>query len=285
MSHPTTDDVRLGAAAEGSIAPSQAHHAQFADTKAKVLEGAFHRPTPSPVVSGCIDGRCGGQSRASSAGGTISLMVAADLTRGGADERVATADMLRQTIERLHDRHLPIGDHDDDHTAGEKTGCGANDNLAKIYRVIAEKGDSIRDLARRLGFGELVADDAVCRAIEQAAARRSTFSTPADLTRVLLDTPDAVVDTLHGEHNEAMIVINRRPDTTLDHQAMADAIGSEEFEAFDVDAWAFEDSARAVADDPDDSAEVSAKTTALLYYNLATALALCGPEMPIVTLR
>ncbi len=280
---PPEELVRLGGAAEGMVQPDEWQLNRLNEVQPRLLDGEFHQNLTDTVASSCIDGRCGGQSRASSAGGTISLMVATDLTQAKSDR--ATADLLGETIDRLHGRHLPIGDHGDDHASGEKTGCGANDNLSKIYKVMATKGTAIRDLARQIGFAELVLDDEVCQSIEQASASRTEFSSPAELTKVLLNTPDATVDTLHGDHNEAMIVINTQKDTTLDHQLMADELGGEDFEAFDVDAWAFEASARAVADDPEDEAEVKAKMTALLYYNLATALTLCGPDMPVVVYR
>ncbi|PID99431.1 hypothetical protein CSA80_01570 [Candidatus Saccharibacteria bacterium] len=279
-------EVNLGDSAEGLIQPNDDQAARFPEIKGRILSGDFHEPVDSSIVSGCIDGRCGSKSpRASSAGGTISLMVARDLTRDYKDGFKTTAELMRKTIETLDGRGHPIGDHVDDHAEGEKTGCGANDNLARIYRVIAQKGGAIRQLARELGFDELVDDDEVCERIEQAAADRFAFSEPVELIEAIKETPKATIETLHGDHNEAVIVVNTRPGTTLYHQLMADELGGEEFEAFDVDAWAFEDSARAVADNPDDAAEVSAKTTALLYYNFATALALCGPNMPIVVLR
>ncbi len=279
-------DIHLGQSAEGSIQPNNEQVKRFPEVVTRIINGDFHKDIDSTIVSGCIDGRCGAESpHASSAGGTISLMVARDLTRDYKDGFDTTAELMRQTTQILTDRGYQIGDHVDDHAEGEKTGCGANDNLEKIYRVIARKGDAIRDLARQLGFGDLVGDDEICERIEQAAADRAVFSQPDEVMEAIKNTPGSTVEELHGGHNEAMIVINNNPGTTLDHQLMADELGGEDLEAFDVDAWAFEASARAVADDPDDRAEVKAKMTALLYYNLATALTLCGPDMPVVVYK
>ncbi len=117
-----------------------------------------------------------------------------------------------------------------------------------------------------------------------AAARRTSFSNPRELIAVLHESSDEAIDTLRGTHNEVVIALNTRAGTTLDHEALAAEFG-ENYEAFCVDAWAFENSARLIASNPEDATEVYEKIVALAYYNVATALALCGPTMEIVTIN
>ena len=103
------------------------------------------------------------------------------------------------------------------------------------------------------------------------------------MIEVLRKSSDDAIDTLCGAHNETVIALNTRVGTTLNHEALAVEFG-ENYEAFCVDAWAFENSAKLIASDPEDAAEVHKKIVALAYYNAATALALCGSTMDIVTI-
>ena len=70
----------LGSAANGSIEPKFEQHKKTPEVKERVANGEFLRDVDHQIICGCIDGRCGGQLRVSSAGGTISLMVMDDLT-------------------------------------------------------------------------------------------------------------------------------------------------------------------------------------------------------------
>ncbi len=280
------DELSLGQAAKGAIQPTAEQSEQLSEVENRILNGEFHVSVDSSVVTACIDGRLGAEPpRAASAGGTISLMVADYLTKR---RQGTTEELMQRTVDYLAEKSLPLGDHTDDHASGDKTGCGANDNLEKIFNIIATKGQQIRALATDLGFGDFVNDDEVCDFIEQSAGasieNSGFFSKPTEVIDVLQNAEGAVIDTLTGGHNEAMIVLNKRPKTTLDHNLMAEEFG-EAVEAFNVDVWAFEASARAIADNPEYQAEVTANITALIYYNFATALALCGPEMPVVTLE
>ena len=269
----------LGKAAQGTIEPKEGQQERLNEQKERVASGEFNRPVDHDYICGCIDGRCGGKLRASSAGGTISLAVAEDLT-----SEVSTAsivDILRGINKKLTDEGLTVGDHIDDHSPEGKTGCGANDNLETIYGIMAYQGNAVRELVERMG---IAVSDAVHKKLTTAAARRTSFSDPCKLIAALRESSDEAIDTLHGTHNEVVIALNTRAGTTLNHEALAVEFG-ENYEAFCVDAWAFEKSVQLIAQNPDDADEVYEKVVALAYYNAATALALCGPTMEIVTIN
>ena len=268
----------LGKAAQGAIEPKEGQQERLNEQKERVASGEFNRPVDHDYICGCIDGRCGGKLRASSAGGTISLAVAEDLT--SEVSTAPTVDILRSVTKKLADKGATVGDHIDNHSPEGKTGCGANDNLETIYGIMAHQGNTVRELVERMG---IAVSDAVHAKLTAAAARRTSFSDPRELIAALREISDEAIDRLRGAHNETVIALNTRADTTLDHEALAVEFG-ENYEAFCIDAWAFEDSAKLIASDPEDAAEVHEKIVALAYYNAATALALCGSTMEIVTI-
>ena len=95
----------------------------------------------------------------------------------------------------------------------------------------------------------------------------------------------AHTDILQGSHHEAVVVMNQRAGTTLDRQALArefDRTPDEHHQAFNIDTWAFAPSAEALY--PGDPIAQQHATTAMLYYNLAAIMALCGPRMTVTVL-
>jgi hypothetical protein len=76
-------------------------------------------------------------------------------------------------------------------------------------------------------------------------------------------------------------VINKRQDTTLDRNALAAEFGSD-YQAFNVDAWAFEEAARVTSLSDE---EVKQKIAAMTFYNLATTLVLAGSKMRVVVIE
>ena len=78
--------------------------------------------------------------------------------------------------------------------------------------------------------------------------------------------------------------MNQRAGTTLDRQALAREFdrASAHHQAFNIDTWAFAPSAEALY--PDNPTAQQQATTAMLYYNLAAIMALCGPRMTVTVL-
>ena len=156
----------LGKAAQGAIEPKEGQQERLNEQKERVARGEFNRPVDHDYICGCIDGRCGGKLRASSAGGTISLAVTEDLT--SEVSTASTVDILRSVTKKLADKSATVGDHIDDHSPEGKTGCGANDNLEAIYGIMAHQGNTVRELVERMG---IAVSDVVHAKLTAAAAR------------------------------------------------------------------------------------------------------------------
>lgn len=265
--------------AGGAIEAGLEQQERLDELTERLASGEFHVATDVALPAGCIDGRLGGALRPNTAGGSESLMVADDLTtRRFAGEDGSTLTAYANTLRFLADSNLPIGGHDDEHAGGEKSGCGANDKLPQIYQFLADNGHVIRETALALG---VEVDDATHEMITGNAAARQEFSAGSELLGKLAAIDAGSIDHLRGDHNEVVAVINGRPDTTLDRQALASEFG-DAYEAFNVDVWSFAEAARAISLTPE---EQNQKIAAMVYYNLATAHVLCGPNMRVVTLE
>lgn len=272
--------IELGENAEGAIGQTIASRPRLDEFTSRVGSGEFHQATDIALPCACIDGRLGCWSRPNAAGGTLSLAVADDLLTQQYDIDGTTASMVANVFRSLHERGHIVGDHTDDHAHGDRSGCGANDTLPKIYAVIQRKADALRSYAEAIG---LTVDDETHRTIVSGANRRTEFSTGREvLEKMIENASEDTIDTLHGDHNEVLAVINKRPGTTIDREAIAAEFGPE-YEAFNVDVWSFEAAARALYPDADETA-IQQTIGALVYYNLATALTLCGPSMRVVVL-
>ncbi len=264
--------------AEGSIEAKEHQQDRLDEVTERLLDGEFHVTTEYRIVAGCIDGRCGCSLKPTSAGGTESLMVADDLTNKqfqGNDRTTRSA--YRNIVNFLQKISKPVGGHDDQNASDIATGCGANDKLPQIYDMIARKGDYIRALAVEYGIN---VDDVTHEQIVSNSKDRAEFSTGPELKAELDVATNGEYDHLEGSHNEVVIVLNTQFGTTLDRDALKAEFG-DDYQAFNVDVWAFDESANSIST-IDDSEESRRKIVALAYYNFATALTLCGPNIRII---
>ena len=262
--------------AEGAI------HAEHTPEVVRLAEtiagGEYHGLTNKNIICKCIDGRnCeGGLEGPNSAGGTLSLLVADDLTsqRFITTEEPIELGMQRLTTELIA-QDQPVGVHADTHASGENSGCGANDKLPEIYAMMVKKAEHVRELTELI-LGKPVPQD-IHDMIMTRAAERVLFSPGSSVEAAVTDVAgEEASETLEGRHQEIVAVINKIAGTTLDRDELELATVGE-YQAFNVDAWAFEASARMISEHDDDM--IDAKVIALTYYNLATALVLCGPDM------
>ena len=72
--------------------------------------------------------------------------------------------------------------------------------------------------------------------------------------------------------------IGDSPSSDSDRDAIREEFG-DDYQAFNVDVWAFPKSAKVISTDERDQQQ---KLAALVYYNLATALVLVGPSLRVV---
>jgi hypothetical protein len=267
--------------ATGNIQCTPNQQAQLSEVLRRIRGTEFFVLVSNSIPSHCIDGRPGAFGFApNSAGGTESLMVADDLTtQRFAATYGTTLEAYTNTVRYLDSNLLPVGGHTDDHSGVDKSGCGANDRLPEIYAKIASQGDIVRRLPEAIGIR---VDDTTHALLVDNARVRTEFSSGAEILEALTYTAgDETVDALSGDHQEVVVVVNFVPQTTLNRAAL-DAAFDGMFQAFNVDVWSFAIAANAIAID---SAEITSKIVALAYYNIATALVLCGPEMPVIIRR
>jgi hypothetical protein len=247
-------------------------------------------PTAATVVASCIDGRgaagvvagaAGGPGAAApdAAGGTLALWVAFVLN--GCDLSLETF------LKGLQGGGVPIGGHTDDHAHGGASGCGANDKLDTILGIIGTRRTLGPIVALAEALGAPVSEADALRLSKRAVALRGNGSallgTPGQRLSLIEEHGSSV--TLCGGHTEQLVVINDVPATTLDRAALKRRLG-EQAAAFNVDVWAFEASlAQAAAALGLEYPAPQALLVAMLLYNLATALVLCGPSMRLVLRR
>jgi hypothetical protein len=270
----------LGDNAIGTIQAGDDQQERLDEITQRLSAGEFHTATAATMPFMCIDGRPGSELLApNSAGGTISLYVADDLTTQRVGKGLSTAEGLDAIVDYVLQQGAAIGGHTDDHAHDQASGCGANDKLAAIYNFIANNGKQLRTVAAAIGVEP---DRATRKHIIHHAKQRDQFSVGAELLQTLQQkAPQENVVRLHGDHNEVIAVINKRVGTTLDREKLAAEFGPN-YQAFNVDVWSFEEAARNISFN---ESEVLQKITALVYYNLATAHVLCGPSMRVIVLE
>lgn len=254
--------------------------------------GEHYVPAVQNIIGACMDGRPGSTAEAvpNGAGGGLLYLVADRLVRGDSDPiDEANARVLGQIGQIPATVHV----HRDHHAHGEDAGCAAADKVGAIFTIIAQHGEQLRSLATELGLGSDSSDEAHQQIIRHAADEtKLVMASGNDLVAMVdaqlaksAEPTGAHTDILHGNHHEVAVVMNQRTGTTLDRQALAqefDRAPDEHRQAFNIDTWAFAPSAEALY--PGDPTAQQYATTAMLYYNLAAIMALCGPRMTVTVL-
>jgi len=253
--------------------------------------GEYYVPAVQNIIGACMDGRPGSTAEAvpNGAGGGLLYLVTDRLVCGNSDDiDEANARVLGQIGQIPATVHV----HRDDHAHGEQAGCAAADKVGAIFTIIAQRGEQLRSLATELGLGSDSSDEAHQQIIRHATDEsKLVMASGNDLVAMVdaqlaksAEPTGAHTDMLQGSHHEAAVVMNQRAGTTLDRQALAQEFdrASAHHQAFNIDTWAFAPSAEALY--PDDPTAQQQATTAMLYYNLAAIMALCGPRMTVTVL-
>lgn len=253
--------------------------------------GEYYLPATQNIIGACMDGRPGSTAEAvpNGAGGGLLYLVTDRLVRGNSDDiDEANARVLGQIGQIPATVHV----HRDGHAHGEDAGCAAADKVGAIFTIIAQHGEQLRSLATELGLGSDSSDEAHQQIIHHAADEsKLVMASGNDLVAMVdaqlaksAEPTGAHTDMLHGSHHEVAVVMNQRTGTTLDRQALAQEFdrAHEHHQAFNIDTWAFASSAEALY--PDNPTAQQQATTAMLYYNLAAIMALCGPRMTVTVL-
>lgn len=254
--------------------------------------GEYYLPATQNIIGACMDGRPGSTAEAvpNGAGGGLLYLVTDRLVRGNSDDiDEANARVLGQISQIPATVHV----HRDHHAHGEQAGCAAADKVGAIFTIIAQHGEQLRSLATELGLGSDSSDETHQQIIRHATDEsKLVMASGNDLVAMVdaqlaksAEPTGAHTDMLHGSHHEAAVVMNQRAGTTLDRQALAQEFdrAHEHHQAFNIDTWAFAPSAEALY--PGDPTAQQYATTAMLYYNLAAIMALCGPRMTVTVLE
>jgi len=218
------------------------------------------------VICACIDGRhfAGHQNFGpNSAGGSLSLLIAAKLCG-------YNVLGLTEFFQNLTANGVKLGAHIDEKNSKDlvKTGCGANDRLDEILEKIADKNSRAEILEQMKKLLEMAPDKNVANDIGRSAAKIKLGTAQERLAAIQI--AGGRVDELVGEHAEKTVIINLKSNTTLDRE-------KSEGKTFNVDAWAFENSAEAVLSTLGEKvtdATIEKLIAALTMFNFATAMVL-----------
>lgn len=253
--------------------------------------GEYYLPAVQNIIGACMDGRPGSTAEAvpNGAGGGLLYLVTDRLVHGDSDS-IDEANI--RVLGQIGQIPATVHVHRDHHAHGEDAGCAAADKVGAIFTIIAQHGEQLRSLATELGLGSDISDEAHQQIIRHAADEsKLVMASGNDLVAMVdaqlaksAEPTGAHTDMLQGSHYEAVVVMNQRAGTTLNRQALAQEFdrASAHRQAFNIDTWAFAPSAEALY--PDDPTAQQQATTAMLYYNLAAIMALCGPRMMVTVL-
>lgn len=253
--------------------------------------GEYYVPAVQDIIGACMDGRPGSTAEAvpNGAGGGLLYLVTDRLVRGNSD---AINEANTRVLGRIGQIPATVHVHRDHHAHGEDAGCAAADKVGAIFTIVAQHGEQLRSLATELGFGSDSSDETHQQIIRHATDEsKLVMASGNDLVAMVdaqlaksAEPTGAHTDMLHGSHHEVAVVMNQRTGTTLDRQALAQEFdrAHEHRQAFNIDTWAFVPSAEALY--PGDPTVQQQATTAMLYYNLAAIMALCGPRMTVTVL-
>jgi len=281
MTRRVHDAGALGAASTGEIGP---HDGREQDLQRLMLDalaadGLWRDLPPNVLLDGrdawvvadCIDGRPfadGAAAPLSPRTAGASLAALFGLWAGGTS--VAADDVARAALRG----GLPVWVHD---------GCAANEAAGRVAGLMASHLDALDAVRAAIGCPADADADAGSGVRCDAAARLARALEGGNPQDRLAQFERAGVrrGAYAGEHRELVFVVNQVPGTTLDRTRVADAFGGAQ--AFDVDAWALGDTARAAArvmDLDDDAADAIAD--AMLDFALTAAFALGNDRMRIV---
>lgn len=257
--------------------------------------GEHYVPAVQNIIGACMDGRPGSTAEAvpNGAGGGLLYLVTDRLVRGNSGS-IDEANV--RVLQQIGHTPATVRVHRDDHAHGEDAGCAAADKVGAIFTIIAQHGEQLRSLATELGLGSDSSDEAHQQIIHHAADESKLVMASGNKLVTMVDAQlakntdntdeptGAHTDILQGNHHEVAVVMNQRTGTTLDRHALAREFdrAHEHHQAFNIDTWAFAPSAEALY--PDDPTAQQQATTAMLYYNLAAIMALCGPHMTVTVL-
>ena len=249
----------------------------------RLASGDLFARTDLVIPAMCVDGRLPENKQLellpNSSGGTFTLVVADALVHGHDGNAAGHA---HDVYAQLAGKGYKIGGHDADHASGEGCGCGAEDNLQAILGFIADENNAsairrfIESLGEHVDAG--VHEELVAQA-QSLLQSGYTDATGKNLRQAFVDTAgEGSVVTLSGPHNEVALVVNTRAHETYDRIDARNEFG-DAYQAFNVDVEAVREGTKIMSETDDDATKMH---IAALYYNVAVAAVLAGPDLRVV---
>lgn len=287
---PTIKDM-FGEIGVGAIAAPDASEQETREY-AEVIANKYLVPTDKSKPSCCIDGRAcvhtlsGKESVPGpkiSGGALITTYASAELSGWFEtnDPREVEA-RVKQVARTLHAAGIAQGGHCDTIAAAAnftkgKTGCGANDRLLDIVANIGTAPEFILGGSQALMSQDTYkperAEVVVRQSVSNPVKEWSTKTMIDILATVSADNIEVLehADTATGGHEEALVVWNNIPNTTVDRdRLLKDGYSM----VFVVDAWYIDDLATAAARGPEAVEQRELLKHAMVAYQLGTYMTL-----------
>ncbi len=243
----------------------------------------YYVPTKEGAKTRCIDGRHYPKFDESNLGPQVpgGAPGAALAYRLGVDKDDLTRGTFYNDAEAMIDSYLRLGlapgGHRDDSSSGEVVGCGAIDGMDAILANMTnpELVEDHKRLVKPL-LGRDFNRDNYLRVLGAGLVLRSRshgyFAGRGEILDLLEEKAPGSVSTLEGHHQEALVVVNFVPNSTLASTRFSAAHNG--MQAFGYDIWRSKQLARSLFPLPDQSIERDRFVMARVMITIATLMTL-----------
>jgi hypothetical protein len=239
----------------------------------------------------CIDGRHDPQFDEANLGAQVpgGAPGAALAYRLGVDKDDLTRGTFYNDAEVMIDSYLRLGlspgGHRDDSSAGEVVGCGAIDGMDAILANLTDP-DLVEDhkrLVKALMSSDFNRDDYL-RVLGAGLVLRSRshgyFAGRGQILDLLEKKAPNSVSVLEGHHQEALVIVNFVPGTTLSSNRFANEHGG--VQAFGYDLWRSKQLARSLFPLPSQDVDRNRFVMARVMITIATLMTLTDGSQRIL---
>lgn len=280
--------------AEGTLGPAnvlakgEVTQEEIDDFCERLLTDEFYDDCdPEEIVDGCVDGRGVEEIGPNAAGGSFTYVMADALTvQGMRKDKEQAPGHARRVFTFLKKLGKKIGGHGATHAHGPNCGCGAEDSLdpnpqdgPSILNFINRRADEIREALAAKGIQIKDKTHAQIKQRAEELHEESYATSGKELSDVTKEVGgEQCVKILPGEHNEvvAVLILNARKKLS---RAKINAVYGGRLMAFAVNIPAIEYGTKLMSATGE---EAEARFAGAMYYNVATASVLGGPDLRIL---
>jgi hypothetical protein len=244
---------------------------------------SYYVPTNPRAKTRCIDGRHDPKFDEANLGAQVpgGAPGAALAHRLGVDKDDLTRGTFYNDAEAMIDSYLRLGlspgGHRDDSSTGDVVGCGAIDGLDTILTCMTDPSlvEDHKRLVKAL-MGDDFNRDNYLRVLGAGLVLRSRshgyFAGRGEILDLLEKKAPNSVSTLEGQHQEALVIVNFVPGTTLSSNRFADEHNG--MQAFGYDLWRSKQLASTLFPLPSQQVDRDRFVMALVMITIATLMAL-----------